>query len=101
MIEVPAATVQRARVVVDHHVSALEEAGDLVAPWRAGLIAESHFSTELGDIVLGRSAGRTSAADITLFKSVGVAIQDLCATARAVANARRLGIGTVLLNDRS
>jgi ornithine cyclodeaminase/alanine dehydrogenase-like protein (mu-crystallin family) len=70
----------------------------LLAPCRIGLIAESHFRTELGDIVLGRSAGRASAADITLFKSVGVAIQDLCATARAVENARRLGIGTILMD---
>jgi ornithine cyclodeaminase/alanine dehydrogenase-like protein (mu-crystallin family) len=99
MIEIPIATVQRARVVVDHRASALEEAGDLLASYRTGLIAESHFSTELGDIVLGRSSGRTSAADITLFKSVGVAIQDLCATTRALENARRLGIGTILMDS--
>ena len=99
MIEIPSDTVRRARVVVDHRASALEEAGDLLAPYRQGLIAESHFSTELGDIVLGRSAGRTSATDITLFKSVGVAIQDLCASVRALENARRLGIGTMLANS--
>jgi len=98
MIEIPSATVRRARVVVDHRAAALEEAGDLLAPYREGLIAESHFSTELGDLVLGRSAGRTSAADITLFKSVGVAIQDLCAARRALENARRLGVGMVLMN---
>jgi ornithine cyclodeaminase/alanine dehydrogenase-like protein (mu-crystallin family) len=99
MIEIPAATVCRAHVVVDHHISALEEAGDLLAPCRDGLIAESHFRTELGDLVLGRSAGRTSAADVTLFKSVGVAIQDLCAAARALENARRLRIGTMISPD--
>ncbi len=96
VVEIPAATVHRARVVVDHHASALEEAGDLLAPYRQGLIAEAHFSTELGDVVLGRAAGRTAAAEITLFKSVGVAVQDLFAAMRVLENARRLGIGTVL-----
>ena len=96
VVEIPAATVHRARVVVDHRASALEEAGDLLTPYRAGLIAESHFSTELGDLILGRSTGRTSPADITLFKSVGVAVQDLFAAIRALKNARRLGIGTLL-----
>jgi ornithine cyclodeaminase/alanine dehydrogenase-like protein (mu-crystallin family) len=94
--EIPAATVCRARVVVDHRASAREEAGDLLTPCRLGLIAESHFHTELGDLILGRSAGRTTAADVTLFKSVGVAVQDLFAAIRALENGRRLGIGTWL-----
>ncbi len=96
MAEVPAATVCRAHVVVDHHASALEEAGDLLMPLHAGLISEQHFATELGQLVLGQKPGRTSAEQVTLFKSVGVAIQDLCAAARALANARRLGLGTPL-----
>src|SRR5205814_6117448 len=49
VVEIPAATVCRARVVVDHHDSALEEAGDLLTPLREGMITESHFSTELGE----------------------------------------------------
>jgi ornithine cyclodeaminase/alanine dehydrogenase-like protein (mu-crystallin family) len=96
MAEIPAAAVCRARVVVDHRASALEEAGDLLEPLRQGLIQPSHFAAELGDVVLGRSPGRRSADEITLFKSVGVAIQDLCAAARALDNARRLGLGTLL-----
>ena len=96
MAEVPAATVRRARVVVDHFASALEEAGDLLLPLRAGLIGEEHFATELGQLVLGQKPGRTSAEEVTLFKSVGVAIQDLCAATRALANALRLGFGTPL-----
>jgi ornithine cyclodeaminase/alanine dehydrogenase-like protein (mu-crystallin family) len=96
MAEVPAATVCRARVVVDHYASALEEAGDLIAPLRAGMISEKHFATELGQLLLGQKPGRASAGEITLFKTVGVAIQDLCAAARALANARRLGLGTPL-----
>lgn len=98
MAEVPAATVRRARVVVDHRPSALEEAGDLLLPLGAGLIGAEHFSVELGQIVLGLKPGRTAANEITLFKSVGVAIQDLCAASRALANAQRLGLGTKLLS---
>ena len=86
--EIPAATVCRARVVVDHRASALEEAGDLLVPFRAGMIGEEVLGTELGQIVLGQKPGRTSADEITLFKSVGVAIQDLCAAARVLANGR-------------
>ncbi|MGC8990647.1 MAG: ornithine cyclodeaminase family protein, partial [Verrucomicrobiia bacterium] len=71
MAEVPAATVCRARVVVDHRQSALEEAGDLLMPLHAGLIGADHFSTELGEVVLGLKPGRSSSDEITLFKSVG------------------------------
>lgn len=91
--EISSATVSRARVVVDHRASALEEAGDLLQPLRQGLIQEAHFGAELGEVVLGRSPGRRNNEEITLFKSVGVAIQDLCAAACTLKNARRLGIG--------
>jgi len=94
--EIPSATVCRARVVVDHRASALEEAGDLIGPLKEGLIQQAHISTELGEILLGRSPGRRNDSEVTLFKSVGVAIQDLCAAARALENARRLGLGVQL-----
>ena len=94
--EIPPATVCRAHIVVDHFAAALEEAGDLLQPLRQGLIQQSHFATELGDVVLGRSPGREHADEITLFKSVGVAIQDLCAAARALENAGRLEVGMQL-----
>lgn len=96
MVEIPSATICRARMVVDHHVSAMEEAGDLLAPLRAGLIDETHFRLELGSIVLGTNPGRVSADEIIIFKSVGVAIQDLCAAVHALSNARTMGIGTDL-----
>jgi ornithine cyclodeaminase/alanine dehydrogenase-like protein (mu-crystallin family) len=96
MTEIPSAAVCRARVVVDHRTSALEEAGDLIDPLSRGLIPQSHVHTELGEILLGRSPGRRTADEITLFKSVGVAIQDLCAASAALENARRLGLGVRL-----
>ncbi len=96
MAEVPAATVCRARVVVDHRASALEEAGDLIGPLNDGLIQVPHFSTELGEVLLDRSPGRRTEDEVTFFKSVGVAIQDLCAAASALENARRLKLGVHL-----
>jgi ornithine cyclodeaminase/alanine dehydrogenase-like protein (mu-crystallin family) len=97
--EIPPETVLRARIVVDHRASALEEAGDLIGPLRRGLIRESHLGVELGDVLLGRSPGRRGAEEITLFKSVGVAIQDLCAAAHALENARRMGLGMPLMGS--
>ena len=94
--EIPSATVCRAKVVVDHRASALVEAGDLLGPIAQGLIQESHCHTELGDVLLGRAPGRTRADELTLFKSVGVAVQDLYAAACVLENARRLHLGVPL-----
>ena len=92
--EVPAATVCRARVVVDARAAALEEAGDIVVPIRDGLIGEDHIAAEIGEIVAGTKPGRRSQDEITFFKSVGVAVQDVAAAGVALANAERLGLGT-------
>ena len=94
--ELPPETVCRARIVVDHRASALEEAGDLLIPLRQGLIREEQVRTELGEVLAGRAPGRQSCGEITLFKSVGVAIQDLCAAARALTNARAQHLGIEL-----
>jgi ornithine cyclodeaminase len=93
MQEVPPATVQRALVVVDARAAALVEAGDLLAPIRQGLITAEHIHAELGEIVLGRKAGRTSDGQVTLFKSVGLAVQDAAAASLACRNARAQGLG--------
>lgn len=71
--------VVRAACFVDRRESALREAGDLLAPLAAGIIVESHIRAELGELVTGRLAGRLAPQDITLFKSVGLAIEDLAA----------------------
>jgi len=75
--ETPPETVIRARVFVDHRASALEEAGDLIMPLRAGQISESHILAEIGEVLAGLVPGRLSEEEITLFKSVGSAVQDL------------------------
>lgn len=94
MAEIPPETIRRARVVVDQRLAAWAEAGDLIQARDAGLIDESHVVAELGDLVLGRVPGRTSNGEITCFKSVGNAAQDVAVAQRALAQAHRLGLGT-------
>jgi ornithine cyclodeaminase len=93
MQEVPAETLLRARVFVDARAAALEEAGDLIQPIRAGLFDESHIFGELGEVAMGKIPGRRSADEITYFKSVGVAVQDAMAAQVVLKNARRMNIG--------
>lgn len=94
MQEVPAATVARARVVVDQRAAAWSEAGDLVQARAAGLIDEGHVVAELGELVLGGVRGRTNHVQITFFKSVGNAAQDAAVAREAYLRARSLGLGT-------
>jgi ornithine cyclodeaminase len=94
--EVPAATVARSLVVVDRREAAWEEAGDLIIPLHDGLISRDHIHAELGELVLGRRPGRTSAEQITFFKSVGVAVQDAAAARSALSRAMELGLGTTV-----
>jgi ornithine cyclodeaminase/alanine dehydrogenase-like protein (mu-crystallin family) len=94
MQEIPIETVLRARVVIDHHESSLAEAGDLLIPLRQGRMTEGHIYAELGEIASGRKAGRETRAEITLFKSVGVAVQDVAAAGAVLEAAQRLGLGT-------
>lgn len=93
MQEVPAETLQRAKIFVDSRAASLEEAGDLIQPIRAGLFDESHICGELGEVVLGRISGRQSDEEITYFKSVGIAVQDAMAAQIALTNARKMKIG--------
>lgn len=96
MQEIPAQTVARAYVVVDSVQAALAEAGDLIKPLRDGLISRDQIGVELGQIVAGQALGRLSPEQVTLFKSVGNAVQDVIVAAQAVAEARSRGIGQVI-----
>jgi len=75
--EVDDATVKRSRVVVDTYEGALAEAGDLLVPLRSGAIDPSHIAADLHEIASGKKQGRRSSSEITLFKSVGCALEDL------------------------
>jgi len=94
--EIPAATVARARIVLDCRPAALSEAGDLLEPLRQKLVTEDEFRVELGDLVTGKQAGRETGAQVTLFKSVGFALEDLAAADVAVRNARGRAMGTFI-----
>jgi ornithine cyclodeaminase len=93
LAEVPPATVGRGRVVVDQRAAAWAEAGDLIQARDAGLLDETSI-VELGEVLAGQAEGRSHAAQITFFKSVGNAVQDMAVGQIALAEARRLGLGT-------
>ena len=76
-----------------HMVLALAEAGDLVLPLREGAIAETHIAGELGELAAGRVAGRTDVREITLFKSLGMAVEDVAAAHLAYMRAAERGLG--------
>lgn len=94
MQEIPPDTVLRAKVVIDHHEAALAEAGDLLIPMDQGLISAVHIHAELGEIVAGTRPGRATAEEVTLFKSVGVAVQDVAAAGAVLEAAHTVGLGT-------
>ena len=96
MREVDTELIMRARVVVDQRDAILEEAGDIVGPIRDGAVDESVMSAEIGEILLGQADGRRDADEITFFKSVGNAVQDLAVAARVLEVAERDGLGVVV-----
>jgi len=93
MEEIPEQTVGRARLVVGSREGCLAETGDLIIPIRKGLITEDDIYAELGEIAAGIRPGRESAGEITLFKSVGNAVQDVSVAKWVMEAAQRLGLG--------
>lgn len=95
--EVDAETVAAARVVVESRAAALAPppagSNDLLWPIRDGLIGPEHVHAELGEIVSGVAAGRVASDEITLYKSVGVAVEDAAAAALVLRLARERRIG--------
>lgn len=92
--EIDVTTVRRANlIVVDNKDQARLEAGDFQAALNAGAMKWSDVR-ELGSVIVGRSPGRTAANDITLFKSLGVAIEDVTTAAKVVAKAKESKVGT-------
>jgi ornithine cyclodeaminase/alanine dehydrogenase-like protein (mu-crystallin family) len=93
MQEAPSDFVARARVAVDMKEHALEEAGDLIVPLREGVISEDHILGELGEIASGKLVIRERESDVTFFKSVGNAVQDMAVANVAVRRAQEQGVG--------
>ena len=96
MQEVDSTAVERSLLIVDSREASLAETGDLIIPIQEGRISEDHIQAELGDIVNGDHPGRTDADQITLYKSVGIAVQDAAAAGLALRRAEQLGLGQLV-----
>ena len=92
--ELDSAAVARARVFVDRHESAANEAGDLLIARAEGAIGDDHVQGELGEVLLGRVEGRRTEAEITMFKSLGLAVEDVASAHHIHARAQAAGVGT-------
>ena len=91
--EIPAGVVVRSKVFVDSRQAALEEAGDLIIPLKEGKIGEDHIAAEIGEVANGTVPGRQSEKELTLFKSVGLAVQDTAVAEFIHAQAIKAGLG--------
>jgi len=91
--ELDTVAVQRARLYVDRRESTLNEAGDFLIPRAEGAITDNHIVGELGELLLGRVAGRGTPDEVTLFKSLGLAVEDLAAAHFIYQRAEAEGAG--------
>ena len=85
--------VKRARLFVDSRTGALAEAGDVVIPMKEGAFGEGHIAGELGELAAGRIRGRSQPSEVTVFKSLGMAVEDVAAAYLAYARAAERGLG--------
>jgi len=92
--EIPAETILRSKLVVDQRSACLTEAGDVIIPIHDKIIMENHIFAELGEIVSGNKPGRSDQHEVTVFKSVGNAAQDLITAGYIIREANKIGIGT-------
>src|ERR1043165_1736194 len=79
--ELDAATLKAARLFVDSRDAIMAECGDVLLAIKEGAIQAGDASTEIGEVLAGKKPGRTSSSDITLYKSVGIAVQDVATAA--------------------
>jgi ornithine cyclodeaminase len=91
--EVDTATMVASSLFVDRRESTINEAGDYLAAAREGAIGPDHIRAELGEVLTGAKPGRTSADEITLFKSLGLAVEDLAAANYLYRKAKELNTG--------
>lgn len=94
--ELDTEAIRRARVVVDAQESAWNEAGDLLIPLRQGEVDESCVAGELGEVVIGTVRGRSSDSEITIFKSLGLGVEDAAAARHVYLAALAADRGTRL-----
>ncbi|MCZ6652210.1 MAG: ornithine cyclodeaminase family protein [Planctomycetota bacterium] len=94
--ELDTPAVLRSSVFVDRRESALHEAGDILIPKAQGALGDDHILAELGEVILGQMQGRTKADEITMFKSLGLATEDLAAAHFVYSSATDRQIGTAI-----
>jgi ornithine cyclodeaminase/alanine dehydrogenase-like protein (mu-crystallin family) len=94
--EMDPALIRRGRLFVDSRAAALVESGDVVMGIQQGHFAASHLAGELGDVLAGKVEGRRSPRDITIFKALGLAVEDLMAADLAYRKAVARDVGEEL-----
>ena len=92
--ELDTAAVVRSRLFVDRLESTVNEAGDFLFPKKEGAVGDDHIQGEIGELLIGRLVGRRSAEEITLFKSLGLAIEDVASAHHIYTKALEAGRGT-------
>jgi alanine dehydrogenase len=95
--EIDTATMATARLFVDRRESALAEAGDLLIPMLEGAVTGDHVQAELGEVLTGKNPGRRSRQELTLFKSLGLAVEDVAAADFVARRARETATGQRVL----
>jgi alanine dehydrogenase len=96
MQEVPTQTVVRSKLVVDSLAASLVEAGDLIIPLQNRMLKESDIHGEIGQVAAGDIQGRESDSEVTFFKSVGLAVQDVATATLALERAEELNVGITI-----
>jgi ornithine cyclodeaminase len=94
--ELDAEALVRSRLFVDRRESTLNEAGDYLMAKQEGTVGEADILAEIGELIIGAAAGRRDDSDITLFKSLGLAVEDIAAGDLVYRNALAAGAGTRL-----
>jgi len=94
--ELDTAAVKRSRLYVDRRESTVNEAGDFLIAKREGVIDDDHIVGEIGEVLIGRLEGRRSPEEVTLFKSLGIAVEDVASARHIYEKAKKSGTGRFL-----
>jgi ornithine cyclodeaminase/alanine dehydrogenase-like protein (mu-crystallin family) len=94
--ELDTETVVRSSFFTDRRESCENEAGDYILPLKEGAISDGHIKAELGEVLAGTALGRTSSEEITVFESLGLAVEDLAAAEYLMRRAQETGAGTTV-----
>src|SRR5260221_14421074 len=94
--ELDTATIVASSLFVDRRESTGNEAGDYLVPLQEGAIGPDHIKAEIGEVLTGAHPGRTAPDELTVFKSLGLAVEDLAAAEYVVRRAQETGTGTTV-----